>query len=74
MPNILRNAQNNRYNIAEYSETGAMAESADATDLKSVDGDIVRVRPPLAPQNTVYTAVLRKTPQYTGIVSTHPKR
>ena len=26
-----------------------MAESADATDLKSVDGDIVRVRPPLAP-------------------------
>ena len=28
-----------------------MAESADATDLKSVDGDIVRVRPPLAPQN-----------------------
>ncbi len=28
---------------------GAMAESADATDLKSVDGDIVRVRPPLAP-------------------------
>ena len=27
-----------------------MAESADATDLKSVDGDIVRVRPPLAPQ------------------------
>ena len=28
-----------------------MAESADATDLKSVDGDIVRVRPPLAPQS-----------------------
>ena len=28
---------------------GAMAESADATDLKSVDGDILRVRPPLAP-------------------------
>ena len=25
-----------------------MAESADATDLKSVDGDIVWVRPPLA--------------------------
>ena len=30
-----------------------MAESADATDLKSVDGDIVRVRPPLAPLPTV---------------------
>lgn len=29
---------------------GAVAESADATDLKSVDGDIVRVRPPPAPQ------------------------
>ena len=28
----------------------AAAESADATDLKSVDGDIVRVRPPPAPQ------------------------
>ena len=28
---------------------GAMAESADATDLKSVGGDTVRVRPPLAP-------------------------
>lgn len=28
---------------------GAMAESADATDLKSVAGDSVRVRPPLAP-------------------------
>ena len=27
-----------------------MAESADATDLKSVVGDNVRVRPPLAPQ------------------------
>ena len=27
-----------------------MAESADATDLKSVGGDTVRVRPPLAPQ------------------------
>jgi hypothetical protein len=26
-----------------------MAESADATDLKSVGGDTVRVRPPLAP-------------------------
>jgi hypothetical protein len=29
-----------------------MAESADATDLKSVDGDIVRVRPPLAPPSS----------------------
>lgn len=29
---------------------GAMAESADATDLKSVVGNNVRVRPPLAPQ------------------------
>ena len=37
---------------------GAMAESADATDLKSVDGDIVWVRPPLAllirPQKEVF--------------------
>ena len=35
-----------------------MAESADATDLKSVDGDIVWVRPPLAllkrPQKGVF--------------------
>ena len=29
-----------------------MAESADATDLKSVVGNNVRVRPPLAPQIT----------------------
>ncbi len=33
--------------------TGAMAESADATDLKSVGSDTVRVRPPLAPQNVI---------------------
>jgi dGTPase len=32
---------------------GAMAESADATDLKSVGSDTVRVRPPLAPQNVI---------------------
>ncbi len=30
-----------------------MAESADATDLKSVGSDTVRVRPPLAPQKNV---------------------
>ena len=30
-----------------------MAESADATDLKSVGSDTVRVRPPLAPQNSL---------------------
>ena len=35
-----------------------MAESADATDLKSVDGDIVWVRPPLA---------LLKRPGETGL-------
>ncbi len=29
---------------------GNVAESADATDLKSVGSDTVRVRPPLAPQ------------------------
>ena len=29
--------------------TGAMAESADAVDLKSTGGDIMWVRPPLAP-------------------------
>ncbi len=29
-----------------------MAESADATDLKSVGRNTVRVRPPLAPQST----------------------
>ena len=33
----------------EFKPVGAMAESADATDLKSVGGDTVRVRPPLAP-------------------------
>ena len=36
----------------DYSKiqiAGAMAESADATDLKSVVGNTVRVRPPLAP-------------------------
>ena len=33
----------------EYALPGAMAESADATDLKSVGGNTVRVRPPLAP-------------------------
>ena len=32
---------------------GAMAESADATDLKSVVGNNVRVRPPLAPLNVI---------------------
>ena len=35
---------------------GAVAESADATDLKSVDGDIVRVRPPPAPQSKTAVA------------------
>jgi dGTPase len=30
-----------------------MAESADATDLKSVGSDTVRVRPPLAPQDVI---------------------
>jgi hypothetical protein len=29
---------------------GAVAELADAADLKSAGGDTVRVRPPLAPQ------------------------
>ena len=29
--------------------TGAMAESADAVDLKSTGGDTMWVRPPLAP-------------------------
>src|SRR5512138_3755203 len=32
---------------------GAMAESADATDLKSVGSNTVRVRPPLAPQTAI---------------------
>jgi hypothetical protein len=35
---------------SKISLAGAMAESADATDLKSVVGNNVRVRPPLAPQ------------------------
>ncbi len=34
-----------------------MAESADATDLKSVDGDIVWVRPPLALQKKTLQGV-----------------
>ena len=39
----------NRHGL-QLAHPGAVAESADATDLKSVDGDIVRVRPPPAPQ------------------------
>lgn len=35
---------------SKISLAGAMAESADATDLKSVVGNNVRVRLPLAPQ------------------------
>jgi hypothetical protein len=38
---------------------GAMAESADATDLKSVGGDTVRVRPPLAPSHLSLRATER---------------
>ena len=44
-----------------------MAESADATDLKSVGGDTVRVRPPLAPLPQYVIASLREaTPHTTG--------
>lgn len=38
---------------SKISPAGAMAESADATDLKSVGRDTVRVRPPLAPHNVI---------------------
>ena len=44
----------------ESSSSGAMAESADATDLKSVGGDTVRVRPPLAPLNHYAARVVSK--------------
>ena len=37
-----------------------MAESADATDLKSVGGNTVRVRPPLAP---FITYVIANSPE-----------
>src|SRR3990172_3962999 len=35
---------------------GAMAESADAMDLKSIGGNTVRVRPPLAPFFAVFAS------------------
>lgn len=46
-----------------------MAESADATDLKSVDGDIVRVRPPLAPQFSCHCEPVA----FTGAARSPPK-
>jgi hypothetical protein len=42
-------SKNSPLNCGKIQLAGAMAESADATDLKSVGGDTVRVRPPLAP-------------------------
>ena len=47
MPHVWKAFQNKVKYAGKYA--GAMAESADATDLKSVGGDTVRVRPPLAP-------------------------
>ena len=43
-----------------------MAESADATDLKSVGGDTVRVRPPLAPQ-TAYKSLCHSAHKRTQV-------
>ena len=42
-----------------------MAESADATDLKSVGGDTVRVRPPLAP---FFPLFVSKTPPVNNLI------
>lgn len=41
--------------------TGAMAESADAVDLKSTGGDIMWVRPPLAPSTLLLIIYWRLT-------------
>jgi hypothetical protein len=57
-----------------YNTTaGAVAELADAADLKSAGGDTVRVRPPLAPQYMVYWGKNRLKTLYMGAFGT-PKR
>ena len=51
---------------------GAMAESADATDLKSVGGDTMRVRPPLAP--FLYTSLRPSTADFDAVRLNPPLR
>ena len=48
-PTFLRSYEKRLYNTPD----GAVAELADAADLKSAGGDTVRVRPPLAPHKSV---------------------
>ncbi len=49
---------------------GAVAELADAADLKSAGGDTVRVRPPLAPQIWFFTGEIRLYNLYRGALGT----
>jgi hypothetical protein len=55
------------------SGDGAVAELADAADLKSAGRDTVRVRPPLAPQDMAIEGKFRRKSLYIGVYGTHKR-